>query len=134
ANDFNTPGALATLFTLIREFNRTLAEPLAQATPSVVLGAGELIKVIEEDIGGILGIGRSNPVRMLEDIARIRAARTSMPESARMPEAEILEKIQARADARKNKDFQAADTIRKALEARGVLIKDSPTGTTWIYG
>jgi cysteinyl-tRNA synthetase len=134
ANDFNTPGALGALFTLIREFNRTLAEPLAQATPSAVLGAGELIKVIEEDIGGVLGVGRGAPVKVLEDIARIRAERSSVPETGRMSESEILEKIQARSDARKNKDFQAADTIRKELEARGVLIKDSPNGTSWVYG
>ncbi len=133
ANDFNTPGALGTLFTLIREFNRTLAEPLTQATPSAVLGAAELVKIIEEDIGGILGIGRSNPAKVLEDIARIRAARSATPPSERLTEAEILERIQARTDARKNKDFQAADTIRKDLEARGVLIKDGPAGTTWVY-
>jgi cysteinyl-tRNA synthetase len=133
ANDFNTPGALASLFTLIREFNRTIAEPLAQATPAAVLGATELIRVIEEDIGGILGIGRSNPAKVLEDIARIKSERSPQPEGSRMTEFEILERIQARADARKNKEFQAADNIRKDLEARGVLIKDGPTGTTWGY-
>jgi cysteinyl-tRNA synthetase len=134
ANDFNTAGALASLFTLIREFNRTISEPLAQATPSAALGAGELIKIMEEDIGGVLGVGRSSPEKILQDIARIRASQAEAAGGpARPSESEILDAIQARADARKQKDFGRADTIRKDLEARGVLIKDSPAGTTWEY-
>jgi cysteinyl-tRNA synthetase len=134
ANDFNTAGALASLFTLIREFNRVLAEPLAAATPSAVIGGTELIKLIEEDIGGIIGIGRLDPIKALEDLSRIRAERSAAQTGiARMTEEEILAQIQARADARKAKDFARADQIRKDLETRGVLIKDSPSGTTWDY-
>ena len=59
------------------EVNRTLAEPLAEATPSAVLGAQELIRLIEEDIGGVMGIGRANPQTALADLARIKQATTS---------------------------------------------------------
>ncbi len=134
ANDFNTPGALAALFTAIREFNRTLAEPLAQATPSAVLGAQELIRLMEEDIGGVLGFGRSDPEKALEDLARIRALQKDMDGetgAGRPTEAEIMQAIADRAAARSAKDFARADRIRKEMESRGVLIKDSPTGTTW---
>jgi len=134
ASDLNTAGALAALFSLIREFNRTMAEPLAQATPAAVLGADELIKVMEHDIGGIIGVGRLDPAKALEDIDRIKAMRAAAAgEPARPSADEILAAIQARADARKGKDFAKADQIRKDLEARGVLIKDSPQGTTWEY-
>ncbi len=134
ANDFNTAGALASLFTLIREFNRTIAEPLAQATPSAVLGASELIRVLEEDIGGILGIGRMEAEQALHDLTRIKGALTTSEGGPSRPtEQEILAAIQSRADARKTKDFAGADAIRKDLEARGIMIKDSPSGTTWEY-
>ncbi len=133
ANDFNTAGALGALFTLIREFNRVMSEPLAQATPAAVLGAGELIKVMEEDIGGIIGIGRSEPKKALEDIARIRAARSAAQGIVRPSEAEIQSLLQERVEARKAKNFARADEIRKDLDAKGVLIKDSPSGTTWEY-
>jgi cysteinyl-tRNA synthetase len=134
ANDFNTAGALGALFTLIRHFNRTLSEPLAQATPSAVLGAQELIKVMEEDIGGILGVGRQDPGKALADLAQIRVKLHAKEGAASVPsEAEVLQAIQDRADARKAKDFAKADQIRKDIEARGVLIKDGPTGTTWQY-
>jgi cysteinyl-tRNA synthetase len=133
ANDLNTAGALGSLFTLIREFNRTIAEPLAQATPSAVLGAEQLLKIIEQDIGSVLGVGRQDPAKAMEDLNRIRAARGAVGGPARPKEDEILQAIQDRADARKAKDFARGDQIRKDLEARGVLIKDSPKGTTWEY-
>jgi cysteinyl-tRNA synthetase len=135
ANDLNTAGALASLFSLIREFNRTLAEPLAQATPSATIGAEQLIRIMEDDIGGVIGIGRLDPQKALEDLAKIRAAQMEEKGGpARPTEAEILAAIEERASARKTKDFARADTIRKDLEARGVIIKDSPSGTSWVYG
>jgi cysteinyl-tRNA synthetase len=133
ANDFNTAGALGALFTLIREFNRVLAEPSAAATPAALIGAGELVKVIEEDIGGVIGVGKREPAQMLGDLQAIRARRGSAEGKPRPTAEEIAAAIQARADARKGKDFAKADQIRKDLEARGVFIKDGPQGTTWEY-
>jgi cysteinyl-tRNA synthetase len=135
ANDFNTSGALAAVFTLVREFNRTIAEPLAVATPSAVLGAEQLIRVIEDDLGGILGIGRLDPTKALMDIAQVRAMRgaASADGAARPTDDEIRAAIAARAAARQAKNFAEADRIRKDMEARGVIFKDSPQGTTWDY-
>jgi cysteinyl-tRNA synthetase len=50
-----------------------------------------------------------------------------------VPEAEIEAAIAARLEARKAKDFAKADQIRKDMEAKGVLMKDGPKGTTWEY-
>jgi cysteinyl-tRNA synthetase len=133
ANDLNTAGAIGALFTLIREFNRTLSEPLASATPSAVLGAQELLKILEDDIGSVMGVGRMDPAKALEDIARVRVSLGERSGVARPQEAEILKLLQERVDARAAKNFARGDEIRKDLEARGVLIKDSPKGTTWEY-
>lgn len=43
----------------------------------------------------------------------------------------ILEKIEARKEAKKAKDFAAADAIRDELAAKGIVIKDTREGTTW---
>jgi cysteinyl-tRNA synthetase len=133
ANDFNTAGALGALFTLIRDFNRALAEPLAAATPSAVLGAQELIRVLEDDIGGVIGIGRLDPRKALDDISKIRAARAASQGQTRPSESEILALIAERAQARGAKSFARGDEIRKELDARGVAIKDAAGGTTWEY-
>src|SRR4029079_3619370 len=73
ANDFNTAGALGALFTLIREFNRVLSEPSASATPAAILAAGEVLKILEDDIGGVIGVGRHDAGKMLADIQKIRS-------------------------------------------------------------
>jgi cysteinyl-tRNA synthetase len=49
-------------------------------------------------------------------------------------EADIQAQIQARAQAKKDRDFATADRIRQELAAQGVVLKDSPTGTTWERG
>ncbi len=46
-------------------------------------------------------------------------------------EARVKQQIEARAQARKRKDFAEADRIRKALEAEGILLDDTPQGVTW---
>ena len=46
-------------------------------------------------------------------------------------DAEIEAKIKARAEAKKNKDWATADKIRDELKATGIVLEDSPTGTTW---
>jgi len=44
---------------------------------------------------------------------------------------DILEKIGQRQEARKNKDWAAADAVRKELEEKGVILEDKKDGTTW---
>lgn len=45
--------------------------------------------------------------------------------------AEIEAKIQARAEAKKNKDWATADKIRNELKEQGIVLEDGPNGTTW---
>lgn len=44
---------------------------------------------------------------------------------------EIEAKIQARLDAKKNKDWATADAIRNELKEQGIILEDTPQGTTW---
>lgn len=46
-------------------------------------------------------------------------------------DAEIEKLIAARAEAKKNKDWAAADKIRNDLKEKGIVLEDSPNGTTW---
>jgi cysteinyl-tRNA synthetase len=43
-------------------------------------------------------------------------------------------RIAARAAARAAKDFAAADAVRVELSAKGIMLMDSPEGTTWRPG
>lgn len=133
ANDFNTSECLAAFFTLIRELNRAASEPKARATPGAAVGAAHFVKILEDDLGEFLGVGRLQPEKAFEDLARIRAARTRSGSMER-PLAEEVEKlILERQEARKARDFARADAIRKDLEGRGIEIKDGPQGVKWEY-
>ena len=46
-------------------------------------------------------------------------------------ESEIEAKIQARLEAKKNKDWATADAIRNELKEKGIILEDTPQGTTW---
>ena len=102
-NDFATPEAVAVLFDLVGEVNRTKSAQLAG-----------LLKAL----GGTLGLLQGDPQAFL------RAG-------AALDEATIRQKIEERAAAKQAKDFARADAIRKELLAHGVVLKDGPQGTTW---
>jgi cysteinyl-tRNA synthetase len=102
-NDFGTPEAVAVLFDLAVEVNRTKSAALA----------GEL-----KALGGVLGILQGDPKAYLQA-------------GAGLTDAAIQTLIAERATAKAGKDFARADQIRKDLAAQGVVLKDAPTGTTW---
>ena len=131
ANDLNTAGALSEMFTLVREWNRTLAGPNAANTPTAIIAANEFIKVLEQDIGAVVGIGRMSSETMLTKLSELKVDRQKS-EGKTVLEPEAIEKlIQDRKDARAAKDFKKSDDIRLHLLENGVEIKDSPAGTTW---
>jgi cysteinyl-tRNA synthetase len=102
-NDFGTPEAVAVLFDLAAELNRT-------KSPQV---AGLL-----RALGATLGLLQGDPKAFLR-------AGTSLDEAT------IQQRIEERAAAKKAKNFAEADRIRSELLAQGIVLKDSPTGTTW---
>ncbi|PUA19740.1 cysteine--tRNA ligase [Glaciimonas sp. PCH181] len=111
-DDFNTPSAIAILFDLANEVNKTKSPILARQ-----------LKIL----GGHLGfLGR-----VPDDFLKGRSVGTHNIDSpAGLSEADIQLKIEARLAAKMAKNFAAADGIRAALLADGILLEDKPGGQT----
>jgi cysteinyl-tRNA synthetase len=109
-DDFNTPEAVAVLFDLANEVNRTRAAPLSRQLRA---------------LGGVLGLLQRDATEFLQ------SARAPREAGDVLPSGEIERLIAARNAAREARDFAEADRIRKRLADAGIALEDSPAGTTW---
>jgi cysteinyl-tRNA synthetase len=103
-DDFNTPVAVAVLFELANELNRTRAPETAA-----------LLKALADTLGFL----QQNPRGFLQA-------------GSTLDESRIDERIRARQAAKQAGDYALADSIRQELLAHGIALKDSATGTTWV--
>jgi cysteinyl-tRNA synthetase len=104
SDDLNAPRAVAMLFDFVRVANRELDQH----------GAGARFAL--QALDRVMQVFEILPTRR-----EVEASLASWVE----------ERIAARAQARKSKDFKAADAIRAELLAKGIEIEDTPTGTKW---
>lgn len=106
-DDFSTPQAIAALYDLAREINRTRGEG---ASPETLAPAQAVLR----ELADVLGLTLEEP-----RAKQIAAA----------PFVELL--ISVRQDLRAARQFALADKIRQELGKLGVTLEDSPQGTTW---
>ena len=103
-DDFNTPIAVSVLFDLAGEVNRTRSPDAAALLKNLAATLGLLQQVPRSYLQGGSGLDDTR----------------------------IAERIEARNAAKKARDFALADSIRQELAAQGVVLQDSPQGTTWM--
>jgi cysteinyl-tRNA synthetase len=128
-DDFNTPGALAALFDLVTDANRSMDSHSLnqQAIHSVMYALDDL----GAEVLGISGIsGVTTVIKAFSEIVidSVQQQRDLL---------KYLELVQTlvdlRNDARKTKNFAQADAIRKRLDEIGIVLEDAPDGTQWRF-
>lgn len=102
-DDLNTADAIASIFELVKFSNSNLDE---KSSKKVIRKAYDLLL----ELSNVLGILNKKD-EILED--------------------EILELIEKRIEARKNKNFKLADEIRDTLKEKGIVLEDTQEGVKW---
>lgn len=101
-DDLNTADGITAVFELVREINTAVLDE------NVTKGSLELLKSIFDELVGVLGI---------------------LYEKEEEIPSEILELAEKRREARKNKDFALADSIRDQIAAKGYIVEETRQGT-----
>ena len=113
-DDFNTPIAVAVLFELASELNRTRSS---------------LIEQTLKRLAGLLGLLQRDAAQVVRSGLNLDSSNTGG-----LTDAAIDELIAQRAAAKKIRNFSAADSIRQQLTDAGIVLEDSAAGTRWRRG
>ncbi len=123
-DDFNTAQALGYFFELQTRLNSVLR--LSKGGPTE-----EIRSLLEKGLGcfskmgSIVGLFREDPEGYFDE------QRTRGLKKLSLTEEEILKGINARNEARKEKNWKRADEIRNELLKKGIVLEDTPSGTLW---
>ena len=116
-DDFNSAGAVSVLFNLAREVNKAVNLGTDEGNAEAVALAN-LLKNLAQ------------PLNILQ-LAPTEFLQAQIGEADGLSDADIQAQIDARKQAKADKDFAKADQIRHDLKAQGIELEDGKNGTTW---
>jgi len=132
-DDFNTPQAVAALFDFITESNRyfdTITKPneqLCAYAKETLLRLGRVLTLFQEERQTT---DQPQDAVVVEKLKTLASHYHATSKEKRIDEL-IKTLLDAREQARKNKDWRTADEIRKDLHAIGFEIQDTEKGPVW---
>jgi cysteinyl-tRNA synthetase len=121
-DDFNTARGIGILFEGIRTMNRLMDQDPGAHQPAIKAMYADIVK-----IGEILGILKESPETYFHGKGSQRFKQEPLDTAL------IESLIGERVEARKAKEWEKADTIRKRLEEMNIILEDRPDGTVWKF-
>lgn len=131
-DDFNTAGALGALFELVRATNRFLGEfgvGTGGINVPLLRQAGNAL----EELLGVLGIDVAARARSAYPAAVVDLARDLAGYDGTDADSAVDALLAARAAARTEKNWSAADAVRDGLGGLGFVVEDTPAGARIVY-
>lgn len=122
-DDFNTPEAIAVLFDLVNEVNKDKSVESATLLKSLGALLGLLQSNANDYLQGRKYVLNANPGEV--NVSGVGSSLNGLNSET------IDDLIYQRVVAKKGKNFAEADRIRKELSESGIILEDTPQGTTW---
>ncbi|KAL3650686.1 hypothetical protein CASFOL_007089 [Castilleja foliolosa] len=123
-DDLHTTVALAAMSEPLKTINDLLHTRKGKKQELRIESLAALGKTIT-NILTILGLTPDNYSEALQQLKDYALKRAELTED------NVMQKIEERNIARKNKEYEKSDAIRKDLSAMGIALMDGPDGTTW---
>lgn len=122
-DDFNTPVAIANLFSVCKYVNSLIKDKKV-----TIEEKASILNKIKEQIYkcyNVIGLFREENEKLIQEL------KTKYLNKLGISAQEIEDSISRRTDAKIEKNYELADSIRKELDENGIILNDSKEGTTW---
>ena len=122
-HDFGTPAAFAEMFELVRKYNAQVKRGAKVNVPSAAISKSFLSLISK--FGSLLSLFQESPAEFLIKLDDM------LLEKKKLTRTEVNQLVDARAQARLEKDFTKSDELRKKLTEIGISVSDLADGSFW---
>lgn len=126
-DDFNTAVAIANLHTIFKYANNIMKSAKKDNKNIVANTLKKILEDINEVYSGVLGLFEQQPEEFISNMKQKYLKKLKIDVNY------IKSEIEKRAIAKKEKNFETADSIRAKLEKDGIILNDTKDGTTWDF-
>ena len=123
-DDFNTPVAIANLYSVFKYVNNLIKTANKSNREQIANTLAKILKEVKE-VYAVLGFLGQDAKEFVEEMKNKYLGKINIEKSF------IEEKIAERKEAKQNKNYELADSIREELSQKGIILNDTVDGTTW---